>query len=218
MVVPTFVSFSIQAGEAFPREPYLRAWESREGLGILHGMAQVVGGPPKQVSTVVWEGIEEGLRQERLTVTRYLQAALLRAHQHLQQYAGRDWRAGATLVSVRDSDLYVARVGPSLTYLASRNRLVRLGAASEGMHGIGPALGEPKDPIPHIDRQTLHEGDVFLMAWTGLGQLTSENALGPLLATGVENASQSLFRLAKGEKDFAVLLAGFAAAPAAARP
>ena len=210
MVMPSVMSFSIEAGEVSRREPYIRVWESREGLGILYGMVEVTAGPPKQVAAIVWEGIEEGLKDGRLTVTKYLQTALAHAHDHLRQYAGRGWRAGATLISIRPNEFYIGRAGPSLVCLFSGGRLVRPGAASEKVQGSGPALGEDKDlPVPHVDRQTVREGDIFLMGWTALGRLTSDAALHALMATGVENSIQSLYRLLKSEKESALLVAGF---------
>lgn len=212
MTVPTVVSFSIHAGEALPREPYLHAWESRQGLGTLYGMVEVVAGPPREVAAVVWEGVEEALREPRLTVTRYLQRALEGAHQHLQQYTSRGWRAGATLLALRRDEFYLGGAGPSLAYLLAGGRLVRPGSASQEMRGAGTALGSGGEPVVHVAREAVREGDVLLIAWAGLERAVSETALAALLGTGVENTSQSLYRLVSGEPDFAILAVGFVAA------
>ena len=220
MANPSVISFSIQGGETDPREPYLRIWENREDdLGALYGIVEVVSGPPRDVASIVWQGVEEALKGSRkLTLTRYLQNALDRGHQYLGEYAARGWRAGVTLASLRDDDLYMVWAGPSLVYLMADGELLRPGNQSKEVLGTGVALGEPGDLTPHVAHETVAEGDIFLMAWTRLENTVTEPTLAALLATGLENSSQTLFRLASSQVDFAVLLAGFEPLSAAPPP
>jgi hypothetical protein len=203
------MSFSLQGGEANLREPFLRVWPERNDVGALYGIVEVVAGPPRDVASIVWQGIDEGLRGSRFTLTRYLQNALQRGHQYLSEYAARGWRAGATLVSIKGQDMYLAWAGPSLVYLLADGDLVSPGSNTSKILGTGIPLGERGELAPHVAHEKIGEGDAVLMAWTRLKKVTTEPAISALLTTGVENCTQSIYRLVAGEQDFAALVASF---------
>lgn len=210
MTSPSVMSFSIHGGEADPLEPYLRIWTDRGAdIGSLYGVVEVVSGPPRDVASIVWQGIEAALRESRrLTLTRYLQHALQRGHEHLAEYAARGWRAGVTLASLHDDDLYMAWAGPSFAYLLTDGELTEPGARSREVLGAGAALGERGELVPHVAHASITENDIFLMAWSGLANLVTESELSALLNTGLDNSSRSLYRIIGAEPDFAILLTG----------
>ena len=219
MVTPTNVSFSISGKEAREMAPYLRVWPDKgEGIGAVYGMVQVISGPPNSVSAIVWEAIEEGLgAPRRLTTTRHMQNAIQGAKETLAGYAVRGWRASATLAAVSKNDLYLAWAGPTANYVITDNDIIHPGLISADTLAASGALGEEGDVQIHVAHEEMAAGDVFLMAWSRLTNIVDEVDIAPLVRSGVEPASRSLYRMASDEGEFALMLLKFGAGDGNAR-
>ena len=202
------VGFSLHGGEAEQWDPFLRRWEGgRAGADVVYGLVEVSAGPPREVAEIVWQAVDETFQRTPPSITRVLRDALSAAHESLSEFSGRGWRAGMTLVTVRSGEIYFAWVAPSSVSLSLQEGGLDRGLVAVVENGEPLAtLGGASRPEPYL--ATEHAIDIrsVLVSWRSLDKLTTDDALDPLLATGGENAIQSLYRLAVGERNFAALV------------
>ena len=116
--------------------------------------------------------------------------------------AGR--QAGLACLALKGGRLYGALAGPPLVYVFSLGRLQRLGPDEET-----PALGSREEPQLQFWSYVPKDGDVVLLAQSGLSHVASQQALTVVLESGITTASHRLFYLAEDQPRFAVLLLSF---------
>ena len=150
----------------------------------------------------------EMFQHSKLSIT----GGLLRAHQAANRQL-RDWNrrsfsgqrlgAGASLLALKDSEAYLAQVGPSIVYRFSGGKLSRI---EPDIPEAIPALGAGDDFWPSFRRLLLAEGDTVLLASSNLAGNSVDMGIAEALAGPPEECLPRLFREASHLQDCAALL------------
>jgi serine/threonine protein phosphatase PrpC len=147
--------------------------------------------------------------RDALSLTGALVRSMKAAHEHL-----RDWNqkslqehrvgAGASCLTMRGSDAYLAQAGPSLAYVRSADgafrRIMAPNASFE--HALGIA-----DPFePQLTRLPLAPGDLVLLASTALDEIVPADHVRRILDRGADEALPELYLLCRDRPQFSLLL------------
>ena len=146
-------------------------------------------------------------RQDPLSMTGAVLRALKAAHQQLRDWNQRTLRehhvlAGVSSLAVRGRNAYLAQVGPSVAYHVGDGRVRRI--VPEG--GAAQSLGQAETAEPTFSHYQLSPGDLLLIASPRLADVLSEEALRSVLLRGGDEALVELFRLARDQREFSLVL------------
>lgn len=161
------------------------------------------------------------LSQDRLSLTTAMSRALQEGHQELlkanetEPLANRVG-AGVTCLALRDTEVYMAQAGPGVLYLRDAHGVRTLHPLApdapqdeegkQGPHLLGMAPGEL--PVM-LDRLTLEEGQVLLVASSSLASSVSYDGLVAILSASPQEATGKLHMLMQEDPLFAALLVSF---------
>ena len=115
---------------------------------------------------------------------------------------GQKAEAGASCLAVQGRTAYLAQVGPSVAYHVGDGRFRRIVPEEEA----GRPLGQGDQAQPSFSRFQLSPGDLILIAPPQIEELLEEAALRSILLRGADAALTELFRLAREQQDFALVL------------
>lgn len=211
MAVKTWVGrFAIVDGQAEEEGPYLRSFPRQrpdDDEDELYVLVDPTGAGSDEHAPQLADAIGRVYRQDTLSITGGLLRSLRAAHQQL-----RDWNqrslpehqvtAGVGCLAVQRRTAYLAQVGPSVAYHVGDGRLRRIvpeDAAAE-------PVGRPERIEPAITRFQLSPGDLLLLAPSKIDELIDEAAMRSLLLRGADGALKELFRLAREEREFSLIL------------
>ena len=166
------------------------------------------------------------------SITRSLRTALLAANEmlferNLRADVERRCLAGLNCAVIRQSDVYIAQLGPALVSIVSRGEIVRYPSDSVWMRtatpspfdqNIEPPAGLRRDIEPDLFHTKLSSGDVLILSTTDLARIASEDELtnavtdtiGGFVSGGIES-------LAKGRDVTALVIQWPAQARVSAR-
>ena len=125
------------------------------------------------------------------SITRSLRTALLAANEmlferNLRADVERRCLAGLNCAVIRQSDVYIAQLGPALVSIVSRGEMVRYPSDSVWMRtatpspfdqNIEPPAGLRRDTEPDLFHTKLSPGDVLILSTTDLARMASEDEL-----------------------------------------
>ncbi|HEY7802487.1 MAG TPA: hypothetical protein VIE40_07415 [Dehalococcoidia bacterium] len=147
--------------------------------------------------------------RDPLSLTGALVRSLKAAHEHLLDWNQKSLKehrvgAGASALTLRGADAYLAQAGPSLAYVRSADgafrRLTAPGASFEDALGIA-------DPFePQLTRLALAPGDLVLLASTALDEIVPPDHVQRILERGADEALPELYRLCRDRPQFSLLL------------
>ncbi|MDE3097521.1 MAG: hypothetical protein KGK07_16160 [Chloroflexota bacterium] len=148
-------------------------------------------------------------QKDPLSLTGALVRSLKAAHEHL-----RDWNlkslkehrvgAGASCLTLRGADAYLAQVGPSLAYVRAGDGGFRRITAPGG--GFDDALGIADRFEPQLTRLALAPGDLVLLASTALDGIAPADHVRRILDEGADAALRELYLLCRDQPQFSLLL------------
>ena len=215
---PWTAQFHIQHGDAVEESPHIGVYGKAgpSGRASLYVVAEAGNSPDSDafcgqlVGTVATE-----LRLGGLSATSGLTSALNTAHAQLQELnretdSGEQMFAGASCAVVQGNDLYLAQVGPSLTYVYSEDRIKRhVPPYNVREVNISESLGIAKEPKVHLQHHAVKAGDIVLLASSSLGQLLTSEELVVILTSEPDQAIQRLYLVARKEERISALLLAF---------
>ena len=186
---------------SFPRQ---RTDEEEDELYVLVEPATSAG---EEYCGQLVEAIGKVYRQESLSLTGAVLRAVRAAHQQLLDWNQRTLReqqvtAGVSCLAVRGRTAYVAQVGPSVAYHVGDGHVEPIVPAN----GTGELLGSADLTQPNFSRYQLSPGDLLLLASPRLAELIDEQTLRAVLLRGPDEALVELFRLARDQQEFALVL------------
>jgi hypothetical protein len=167
--------------------------------------------------------------EQRSSVTAGLQKALQQANSMLfaenrDSLPGERRTAGASCVVLRDSDLFIAQVGPAAIFLARGEQVDRIPDLSPWLDGVPPeemdaaALGERLDVNVSLFHRQVVAGDVILLAETVLAHQVSATQWPVILdCASVEETLDALEAASRG-KDASALVVAMGGEVSAAAP
>lgn len=223
MPVRTWVGrFAIVDGQAREEGPLLRSFPRQrpdEEEDELYVLAEPASPPAREYCDQLVDAIGRVFKQDILSTTGAMLRALRAANQQLRDWNERTLRehrvfAGVSCLAVRGRNAFLAQFGPSVAYHVGDGRVRRIEPEEEARAPIG----EPAQLQPTIQRFALSPGDVVLIAPSRLDQLADEEAMRSILLRGGDEALVELFRLARGEQEFALVLLACVVEPETAEP
>jgi len=204
--------FSIVAGETREEGPWTGLFPPRAGLGAhLYVLVEPTGAGSAEVCQPLAAAIGRLFRQQRLSLTGGLLAALRGAHQQLRDWNQKSLRqhwvgAGATCLALHGGEAYLAQAGPSLAYCRQGERLVAV--APPGPPACDP-IGTAEEFYPHFSRHPVTTGDAVLLASSSLTTATGEDVVGGLLSLPAQDVLPELYLRVRHLSEFAALLVAF---------
>lgn len=145
--------------------------------------------------------------QDTLSITGAVLRAIKAAHQQLRDWNERSLRehrvgAGISCLVVRGRTAYLTQVGPTVAYHVGDGRVTRLMPEA----GAVEPLGQDEQTEPVFKRYELSPGDMLLVASPRVDALADEATLRSILLRGGDEALVELFRLARDQQEFALVL------------
>lgn len=221
MPVKTWVGrFAIVDGQPQEDGPFLRSFPRQrpdEEEDELYILVEPASPASTEHSGQLADAVGHVFREDPLSMTGAVLRALSAAHQQL-----RDWNerslpehrvgAGVSCVAIRGRTAYLAQVGPAIAYHVGDGRVSRIvpeGPATE-------PLGFSEHVEPQFVRYELAPGDLLLIASPGIDQLLDQELLRSVLLKGGDEALVELFRLARDQQDFSLILLACVVEPEAA--
>lgn len=211
MPVRTWVGrFSIVNGQAQEEGPLLRSFARQrpdEEEDELYVLVEPASPPAAEYCGQLVDAVGSVFRQDILSTTGAMLRALRAAHQQLHDWNQRTLRehrvgAGVSCLAVRGRNAFLAQVGPAVGYHVGDGRVRRLEPEADARE----ALGSSATFEPQILRFQLSPGDLVLIASPRLDQLADEEMLRAILLRGGDEALVELFRLARGQQEFSLVL------------
>jgi hypothetical protein len=186
---------------SFPRQ---RADEDEDELYVL---AEPVTPASREYCGQLVDALGRMYRQDTLSLTGALQRALQTANRQLHSWNERTLReqrvyAGTSCLALRGRNAYLAQIGPAVAYHVRDGRFARVEPEPEAR----PPLGEIEPATPTFTRYELSPGDLVLIASPRIDQIVDQETLRAVLLRGADEALVELFRLAKGEREFSLVL------------
>jgi len=201
--------FSIVAGDTREEGPWTGIFPPRAGVGVhLYVLVEPVGAGSAEVCRPLAAAIGRLFRQQRLSLTGSLLAALRGAHQQLRDWNQKSLRqhwvgAGATCLALRGGEAYLAQAGPSLAYCRQGQRLAA--AAPPGPPTSEP-IGTAEEFYPHFSRYPITTGDALLLASSSLTAAIGEDVVAGLLSLPPRDVLSELYLRVSHLDQFAALL------------
>jgi len=204
--------FSIVAGETREEGPWTGLFPPRAGLGAhLYVLVEPTGAGSAEVCQPLAAAIGRLFRQQRLSLTGGLLAALRGAHQQLRDWNQKSLRqhwvgAGATCLALHGGEAYLAQAGPSLAYCRQGDRLMAV--APPGPPACDP-IGTAEEFYPHFSRYSITTGDAVLLASSSLTAATDDDVVAGLLSLPAQDVLPELYLRVRHLNEFAALLVAF---------
>jgi serine/threonine protein phosphatase PrpC len=211
MPVKTWVGrFAIVEGQPQEEGPFLRSFPRQrpdEEEDELYVLAEPASPASKEHCGQLVDAIGRMYRQDTLSMTGAVLRALKAAHQQL-----RDWNerslpehrvgAGVSCLAVRSRTAYLAQVGPSVAYHVGDGRFHRIVPEDSAVE----PLGRSEQTQPIFSPYQLSPGDLLLIASPRIDELVDEEALRSILMGNADEALVELFRLARDQQEFSLVL------------
>jgi hypothetical protein len=184
------------------------------GGGTLAVVLEFRDRPEEWACRLVIESVVRALRAERASLTKALAQGLEAAHAELLvTNAGRvDFEragVGATCAVVQGGDVTLAQVGPAVAFAVAGHRLKRFTTLGEVDRGPCSWLGECGEPAVRFSRQRLGEGDLLLLASSGILELPTAH----WVMSGLADGASGLVRSLRLKAPFRAYLTAVAIAP-----
>jgi hypothetical protein len=186
---------------SFPRQ---RPDEDEDELYVL---AEPVSPASREYCGQLVDAVGRSFLEDTLSITGAVLRSLKAAHLQLRDWNQRTLReqhvtAGVSCVAVRDRTAYLAQVGPAVAYHLGDGRVARFVPEDDAAAPIGQA-----DQIePLFNRFDLSPGDLLVVANSRLDELVDQDTLRSILLKGADEALVDLFRIARGEQEFSLVL------------
>jgi hypothetical protein len=204
--------FGIEEGEAREQTPWVGVYpgaDDDDNSADVYVLVQPALPGSEEFCGEMKDAIGRFFLQANGSLTGRLLRALRQANDNLRDWNKRSLKehkvaAGLTCLALRDSEAYLAQVGPS------RAVFFRHGTAEY----ITPTIPEAKEPLglhdefwPEFRRFDMTPGDRLLLLSPGLAEALAQPALTTALALeDGEAALPELYKLARGQRDCAALL------------
>ncbi len=211
MAVKTWVGrFAIVQGQPQEEGPHLRSFPRQrpdEEEDELYVLVEPTGASGDQYVSQIPDFIGQEYRQDPLSLTGAMLRSLRAAHQRLRDWNQTSLRehrisVGVSCMAVRGRTAYLAQVGPSIAYHVGDGRFRRIVPED----GAAEPLGEAEQTEPAFSRYSLSPGDLLLLAPLRIEELLDEEALRSILLRGGEEALVELYRLARDQQEFSLVL------------
>jgi len=211
MPVRTWVGrFAIVDGQAREEGPLLRSFARQrpdEEEDELYVLVEPASPPAAEYCGQLVDALGSVFRQDILSTTGAMLRSLRAAHQQLHDWNQRTLRehrvaAGVSCLAVRGRNAFLAQVGPAVGYHVGDGRVRRLEPEADAREPIGVSTTFE----PQILRFQMSPGDLVLIASPRLDQLADEEMLRAILLRGGDEALVELFRLARGQQEFSLVL------------
>lgn len=220
--------FAIMDGQPQEEGPFLRSFPRQrpdEEEDELYVLVEPASPQSREHCTQLAEAIGRMYRQDILSITGAVSRAVKAAHHQLHDWNERTLRehrvgAGVTCLAIRDRTAYLSQIGPSVAFHVGDGRFERV--MPEDATAL--PLGQDELVEPLFNRYQLSPGDLLLIASPRIDELIGEDVLRTMLLHGGDEALVELFRLARDQHEFALVLLACVvepeteSAPAAASP
>jgi hypothetical protein len=212
--------FCITDGKPQEEGPFLRSFPRQrpdEEEDELYVLVEAATPASKEHCAQLADAIGRMYRQDILSITGAVARALKSAHHQLRDWNERTLRehraaAGVTCLAIRDRTAYVSQIGPSVAFHVGDGRFERLTPAEDAAQPLGEA--DLIEPLFH--RYELSPGDLLLIVSPRIDELIGEDHLRSILLRGGDEALVELFRLARDEQEFGLVLLACVVEPEAA--
>ena len=202
--------FAIVDGQPQEEGPFLRSFPRQrpdEEEDELYVLVEPASPASREHCLQLAEAIGQMYRQDILSITGAVSRALRAAHQQLHDWNERTLReqragAGVTTLAIRDRTAYLTQVGPAVAFHVGDGRFERIVPAE----GSKEPLGQEELIEPLFNRYQLSPGDLLLVASPRIHELIPEDSLRDILLRGGDEALVELFRLARDQQEFALVL------------
>ena len=153
------------------------------------------------------DAIGRTYRQDPLSLTGAVLRSLKAAHRQLIDWNERSLpehrvTAGINCLAVRGRQAYLVQLGPAIAYHVGSGTFRRLAPQD----GAALPLGQPELAEPLFSQYQLSPGDLLLLASPMIEDLFDEEALRSILLRGADQALLELFRLARDQQQFSLVL------------
>ena len=214
--------FAIVDGQPQEEGPFLRSYPRQrpdEEEDELYVLVEPASPASREHCAQLAEAIGQMYRQDILSITGAVSRALRAAHQQLHDWNERTLReqragAGVTTLAIRDRTAYLAQVGPAVAFHVGDGHFSRVVPAE----GAKEPLGQEELIEPLFNRYELSPGDLLLVASPRIDELIPEASLRDILLRGGDEALVELFRLARDQQEFALVLLACVVEPESGAP
>jgi hypothetical protein len=202
--------FAIVNGQPQEEGPLLRSFPRQrpdEDEDELYVLVEPAAAGNKEYYGQLVEAIGRMYQQDTLSITGAVLRALQAAHRQLREWNDRTLReqrvgAGATCLAVRARTAYLAQLGPAVAYHVGDGRFQRVVPQEMAADPLG--FGQLAEPT--FNRFDLAPGDLLLVASTNIDRIVDEETLRSLLLRGGDEALVELFRVAREQPEFSLVL------------
>jgi len=175
----------------------------------IYVLVEPVGPGDPQFASQLVEVITRLYQKDPLSLTGAQMRSLRSAHEHLREWNRKSLKehrigAGASCLTLRGSEVYLAQAGPSLAYLRTHKGDVRRiePPQRDEEHSLGIA-----DPFePWVTRIALQPGDLLLLASSRLDAIAPQDHIERMLERGADDALPELYLLCRDEPNMSVVL------------
>jgi hypothetical protein len=186
---------------SFPRQ---RPDEEEDELYVLASPAET--GNREYYAQLV-DAIGRMYQQDTLSITGAVLRAVQAAHAQLRDWNSRTLReqqvaAGLSCLAVRGRTAYLAQQGPAVAYHVGGGRFRRVVPED----GSAEPLGAAERSEPFFSRFELSPGDLVLVVSPRIGEIADDELLRSILVRGGDDALVELFRLARDQQEFSLVL------------
>jgi hypothetical protein len=202
--------FCIVGGEARERGPWLGIFPARGSAlsAALYVLVEPALPGSEDFCQPLVAVIGRLFRQQKLSVTGALLASLRAAHNHLRDWNDRSLRehqvgAGATCLTLRGAEAYLAQAGPALAYCRLQGQLCSL--SPQEATAVEP-VGTATEFYPTFSRCQVAPGDALLLTNTSLASIADDQVISGLLALQAQDILPELYSLVRHLPDFAAVL------------
>lgn len=170
-------------------------------------LAEPVDRRSAEFCSEVAEAVAALFARESLSITGGLLRALQQAHTNLAEWNRRSLRehrvaVGVTCVVIREGEVTIAQVGPSLAFVGATAGVTRL--STEGLPAAAPLGGQAE--IEPAFTSTAIPGREVLLLTTAAEQVIGTRAVEDSLRAGAEGALAELFRRTRDVNDMTAVL------------
>lgn len=202
--------FAIVEGQPQEESPLLRSFPRQrpdEAEDELYVLVEPAAADNREYYGQLADAIGRMYQQDTLSITGAVLRALQAAHRQLHDWNERTLRehrigAGVSCLAVRERTAYLAQVGPSVAYHVGDGRFHRVVPEQGAAEPVG--LAERLDPV--FNRYELSPGDLVLIASPRIDAILDEETLRAILLRGGDDALVELFRLARDQQEFSLVL------------
>jgi hypothetical protein len=202
--------FAIVDGQPQEEGPLLRSFPRQrpdEDEDELYVLVEPVAEGNKEYYGQLVDAIGRMYQQDTLSITGAVLRAMQASHRQLRDWNDRTLReqrvaAGTTCLAVRSRTAYLAQLGPSVAYHVGDGRFQRVAPEPSAAEPLG--LAEYAEPT--FNRFELAPGDLLLIASTSIERVADEDTLRSILLRGGDDALVELFRIARDQPEFSLVL------------